>query len=48
MMLGEGLILESIISSSLENCSSTFVFTLMKASPFRGTEQHVENKRVQN
>jgi hypothetical protein len=47
-MLGEGLVLESIISSSLENSSSTFVFTLMKTSPFRETEQHVEKKRAQN
>jgi hypothetical protein len=40
----EGLDLETIISSSLENCSSTFGFTFMKASSFRETEQHVKKK----
>jgi hypothetical protein len=44
-MLGEGSNLETIISSPLENCSSTFEFTFMKASSsFRETEQHVEKK----
>jgi hypothetical protein len=47
-MLEEGLDLELIISSSLENCSSAFGFTFMKASSFIETKQHLEKKRAQN
>jgi len=40
--------LETIISSSIGNCSSIFEFTFIRGLSFREPEKHVEKKRVQN
>jgi len=47
-VLGEGLHLVAIISSSLGNCSSIFELTFSKASSFRETKQIVKEEKVQN
>lgn len=40
--------LETIISSSLENCSSIFELTFLKASSLRETKQNMKEEKVQN
>jgi len=45
---GEGLDLETIISSTLGNCSSIFELTFLRASSFRETKQIAREDKVQN
>jgi len=48
VVLGEGLDLVAIVSSSLGNCSSIFELTFLKVSSFRETKQNVKKEKVQN
>jgi hypothetical protein len=47
-MLGEGLDLETVISSSLGISSSIFELSCLKASSFRETKQIAREEKVQN